>query len=239
MAPSVGGTARVALMLALRGLRRPWAYWTWLVAAWALLSLGLWLGLGTGRKGGTVEVPVPVLALLDWQPGLWQTQPWRLWTSALVHWSGYHLIVNLLACAALVAWGNAAALGARPTLAWLAAWPLTHLLLAMSPAVVRYGGLSGLLHAGVAIGAWALLRHGTGQRRWVGTLVLLGLLVKLVLEVPLLAHWFGLAVPQMPLADAPGFAVASYAHLTGFVAGLACAVALDLVMGEPIRRTNH
>ena len=232
MAPAVGATARVALMLALRRLRRPWAHWTWLVAAWALLSLGLWLG----TTGGAV--PAPVLGLLDWQPGLWQTQPWRLWTAAFVHWSGYHLIVNLLACAALVAWGNAAALGARPTLAWLAAWPLTHLLLAMSPSVVRYGGLSGLLHAGVAIGAWALLRHGTGQRRWVGALVLLGLLVKLVLEVPLLAHWFGLAAPQMPLADAPGFAVASYAHLTGFVAGLACAVALDLVMDEPTRRTN-
>ena len=236
MAPAVGGTARVALMRALRGLRLPWAHWTWLVVAWALLSLVLWLGLWMGSTGGAEQAPV--LGLLDWQPSLWPTQPWRLWTSAFVHWSGYHLIVNLLACAALVAWGNAAALGARPTLAWLAAWPLTHVLLATSPALVRYGGLSGVLHAGVAIGAWALLRQGRGQRRWVGALVLLGLLVKLGLEVPLLAHWLGLAAAQISLAGAPGFAVASYAHFTGTVAGLFCAAVLDLVLGLRPRRAR-
>jgi hypothetical protein len=69
-------------------------------------------------------------------------------------------------------------------------------------------------------------------------LVLLGLLVKLVLEVPLLAHWLGLAAAQISLAGAPGFAVASYAHFTGTVAGLFCAAALDLVLGSRPRRAT-
>lgn len=92
----------------------------------------------------------------------------------MVHRSAYHLGINLLACVALVAWGNAAGLGKRQTLAWLAAWPLTHLLLATAPALERDGGLSGLLHTGVAIGAWTLVRHRVGQKQWVGCWVLAG-----------------------------------------------------------------
>jgi rhomboid family GlyGly-CTERM serine protease len=204
--------------------------WTWLVLGWALASTALYLGQALGMFW------LPLFSLLDWQPDLWTSQPWRLWTAALVHWSGAHLLLNLLACVALVAWGNAAALGARPTLAWLAAWPLTHLLLAMSPSLVRYGGLSGVLHAGVAVGAWSLLYRGDGPHRWLGAGVSLGLLVKLVLEVPALAQWFGLAAATMPLADAPGFTVASYAHLSGAVSGLACAIVLDLVLGRDRHR---
>jgi len=67
----------------------------------------------------------------------------------------------------------------------------------------------------------------------VGALVLAGLALKLLFEEPLLAHWLGLGLtlPPLPLAGAPGFAMASYAHFTGTVAGLACAVALDLALG--------
>ena len=214
------------------GLRQPGARlssWTWLVLAWALLSMVLWLS----QRAEGASAQAPLFTQLDWQPGLWQTQPWRMWTAALVHWSGAHLLLNLLGCAALIAWGHAAALGRRHTLAWLVAWPLTTLLLATSPSLLRYGGLSGLLHAGVAIGAWALFWHCQGQRRMVGALVLAGLALKLLLEEPLLAQWLGLGlnVPALPLTDAPGFAVASYAHFTGAVTGLFCAVALDLVLG--------
>ena len=171
-------------MRLLHALRLPWSSWTWLVLAWALLSCAVWLG----TSGGATPAQLPLQALLDWQPALWQTQPWRLWTAAIVHWSGSHVLLNVLGCGALVAWGNAAALGARQTWAWLAAWPLTHVLLLASPALAHYGGLSGVLHAGVAIGAWTLLWQGHGQRRVVGALVLAGLGLKLVLEVPLLAQ---------------------------------------------------
>ena len=221
------------------GLRRPGARlssWTWLVLAWALLSTVLWLS----QQAERALAQAPLFTLLDWKPGLWQTQPWRLWTAALVHWSGAHLLLNLLGCAALIAWGHAAALGRRHTLAWLVAWPLTTLLLATSPSLLRYGGLSGLLHAGVAIGAWALFWHCQGQRRMVGALVLAGLALKLLLEEPLLAQWLGLGlnVPALPLTGAPGFAVASYAHFTGTVAGLFCAAVLDLVLGLRPRRAR-
>ncbi len=227
-----------------RGLRPLWGFWTflsawtWLILAWALLSLGLWL---SQRAVGALA-QAPLLALLDWQPGLWHAQPWRLWTAALVHWSGAHVLLNLLACAALIAWGNAAALGGRQTLAWLAAWPLTQVLLAASPSLLHYGGLSGVLHAGVAIGVWTLLCYGRGARRKVGALVLAGLLLKLVLEVPPLAQALGWDAAQQPLAGAPGFAVAGYAHLAGTLAGLACAVVLDGATGRwrarPVRQAS-
>jgi hypothetical protein len=131
-----------------------------------VLSIGLWLS----QRGQVAQAlaDAALLAQLDWRPGLWPTQPWPLWTAALVHWSDAHLVVNLLACSALIAWGNAAALGNRQTLAWLAAWPVTHVLLAGLAPLERYGGLSGVLHAGVAIGAWTLVWRGQGQRRVVG-----------------------------------------------------------------------
>ena len=198
--------------------------WTWLALAWVLLCTALW-----GSQTAPTLQQAPLFALMDWQPGLWQTQPWRLWTAALVHWSGAHLLLNLVGCAAVIAWGNAAALGARQTLAWMAAWPLTQVLLAASPSLPHYGGLSGVLHAGVAIGAWTLLWQGPGQRRGVGAVVLLGLGTKLLLEEPMLGKVLGLDVQARALAGAPGLVVATYAHATGTVAGLVCAVAVDLV----------
>ena len=41
-------------------------------------------------------------------------------------------------------------------LAWALAWPLTHLALLAEPALLRYGGLSGVLRAGAAVAAVAL-----------------------------------------------------------------------------------
>jgi hypothetical protein len=192
------------------------------------MSMAIWLS----QAGAVPSAPAdaPLLALLDWKPALWHSQPWRLWSAAMVHWSGAHLGINLLACAALIAWGNAAALGWRQTLAWLAAWPVTHMLLATDPSMLRYGGMSGLLHAGVAVGGWTLAWRGQGPRRLIGILVLAGLLIKQVLEVPVLAHAFGFdpLVLASAVPGAPQFQVASYGHLCGVLAGLLCAAAADL-----------
>ena len=212
-------------------LRLPVSAWTWLVLAWALLACAVGQDLwGDGADALRVS---RWQALLDWQPALWPAQPWRAWSAGLVHWSATHLGLNLLACAALIAWGHAAALGRRQTLAWLLAWPLTHVLLVASPGLAHYGGLSGMLHAGVAIGAWALLRQGQGPCRWVGAVVLAGLVLKLVLELPPWTPWAGLVpglpVDAQPLVGAPGFRVASAAHWSGAISGLVCAVLLDLV----------
>lgn len=154
----------------------------------------------------------------DWQPALALAQPWRAWTAAAVHLSARHLGANLAGCAAVAAFGIAAGCRLRATLAWLLAWPLTQAALAIEPALAHYGGLSGVLHAGVAIAAWQLLA-GTDRRR-IGAAVLAGLALKLILERPWLGplqHW-----PQWDIAIAP------LAHVSGALAGLLAAAAVGI-----------
>lgn len=97
-------------------------------------------------------------------------------------------------------------------LAWALAWPLTHLGLLAQPALAHYGGLSGVLHAGVAVVALGLCLQDTVWSRAVGASLLAGLVVKLALEAP----WDG------PLRHSPvwDFAVAPGAHLSGSLMGL-------------------
>lgn len=156
---------------------------------------------------------------LDWQPARALTEPWRLWTAAFVHWTPWHLVANAIGCAVVAAFGWAARVPMRALFAWLAAWPLTHLALALQPALVSYGGLSGVLHAGVAVAAWQPLRHANGRARMLGALVLIGLAVKIALEAP----W------HAPTQMLPGwdFPVAPLAHATGALAGLLCAALTD------------
>lgn len=154
----------------------------------------------------------------DWQPGLATTQPWRWWTGAFVHWSARHLVLNLLGLLLLAALGRTAVCRARATTAWFLAWPLTQLGLLLQPTLRHYGGLSGVLHAGVAVAAWVLLRERNTLRRVVGAALLIGLLVKVLLETP----WLG------PLRQVAGWdiPIAPLAHATGACAGLLCAVLL-------------
>ena len=70
---------------------------------------------------------------LDWQAQQAWGQPWRCWTAALVHLSPLHLGANLLGCAVVAAFGIAARLPGRATLAWLVAWPLGHIALQLQP----------------------------------------------------------------------------------------------------------
>ncbi|MCP5269738.1 MAG: rhombosortase [Burkholderiaceae bacterium] len=156
---------------------------------------------------------------LDWQPAQLAAEPWRLWTAAFVHWSPLHLAANLAGCAVLAALGAAAALPLRATLAWGLAWPLTHAALLVQPALAHYGGLSGVLHAGVAVVAVALIAR-RGRERAIGAAIAVGLLAKLLLERP----WAG------PLAHPAGWdiAVAPLAHAAGAVAGTLCALVLGL-----------
>jgi hypothetical protein len=106
--------------------------------------------------------------------------------------------------------------GRRAALAWALAWPLTQWTLLLQPTLASYGGLSGWLHAGVAVAAWQLLRGDRGQRRWIGAALLAGLLAKVVLEAP----WLGAlrAVPGWDIAIAP------LAHAGGAAAGMLCAL---------------
>jgi rhomboid family GlyGly-CTERM serine protease len=158
---------------------------------------------------------------LDWQPQLAAQQPWRAFTAAWVHWSPLHLGANLLAAAVVAAYGWAAAVPGRYTLAWVLAWPLTQVALLMQTDLAHYGGLSGVLHGGVAITcAWLLLGR-KGWARAIGAGVALGLVIKLVSENP-----FGAALRRSPEWD---IAVVPLAHTTGAVAGLVCAALVGVV----------
>ncbi len=181
--------------------------------SWAALAAVL-------AAGSLLAFMLPAL-MLDWQPALWAQEPWRACTAAFVHWSPLHLGANLAGAAVVAALGLAARLPARCTLAWAAAWPLTQLGLLVQPELAHYGGLSGVLHAGVAVAALALLVQETGRRRALGMAILAGLFIKLLLEEP----W------GAPLRHGGGWdiATAPLAHATGAVAGLLCgAVVLAL-----------
>ena len=149
--------------------------------------------------------------LLEWRAADAWRQPWRAWTGALVHYSPQHLAANLAGCAVVAAFGMAARLPTRALLAAAAAWPLTQVLLLWAPSLSRYGGLSGLLHAAVAVAAVALVVGGAKRQRWIGAAVWLGLLAKVLLEAP----WTG-AVQTVPGWDIP---VAVAAHASGLVSG--------------------
>jgi rhomboid family GlyGly-CTERM serine protease len=154
----------------------------------------------------------------DWEPGLAFRQPWRWWTAAFVHWSAQHLVLNLVAAALVALLGRAAGCGPRAMLAWGVAWPLTHLALLVQPALAHYGGLSGVLHAGVAVIAWQLLTRPGLLTRSIGALLLAGLALKVGLEAP----WRG-ALRSLPGWD---ILIAPMAHASGSVAGVVCAAVL-------------
>ena len=176
-----------------------------------------WWGLCLVAAGGALIAQRVDPAVLRWQPELVLSQPWRCISAAWVHLSPLHLAANLVGTALLAALGTVAGCGRRAALAWALAWPLTHLALLLQPALASYGGLSGWLHAGVAVAACQLLRGDRGQRRGVGAALLAGLLAKVVLEAPWLS----------PLRVVPGWdiAIAPMAHAVGAVAGLSCALA--------------
>ena len=187
--------------------------------AWAALAALLALG-------AVFAWWAPAL-LLDWQPALAATEPWRAWSAAFVHWSALHLGANLAATAAVAAFGWAARLPPAAALAWGVAWPLTQLGLLLRPELAHYGGLSGTLHAGVAVAVSWLLFAGRGRQRAIGALVGAGLVAKLLLERPwgaVLRHPAGWDIATAPLA-----------HATGAVAGLLCGV-LALLAGSAGRR---
>jgi len=180
--------------------------------------------------GSLLALAVPA-AWIDWQPELAWREPWRAFTAALVHWSDRHLLANLAAAAVVGAYGFAAALPRAATLAWLLAWPLSHVMLLWRPELAHYGGLSGMLHAGVAITCLWLLVLGQGGRRLVGVLVSLGLVIKLGSESP----WG----PALQHSEEWDIALAPLAHATGALAGFLCgAIALWLSRRPDEHRTQ-
>lgn len=169
-------------------------------------------------------------ATIDWQPGRITAEPWRALTPVALHYSLLHLGANLLGCALVAALGRAARVPTRAAWAWLAAWPLAHLGLLAQPALLHYGGLSGVLHAGVAVACVHLLVATTGRTRLIGALLMLGLLSKIALEQPwatVLSHPAGWDI-----------AVAPAAHASGVLAGVLCALAAHGLNGASAPRQS-
>jgi rhomboid family GlyGly-CTERM serine protease len=166
---------------------------------------------------------------LDWQPALAAREPWRAVSAVGVHYSAQHLVANLVGAALAGAFGAVAQVPARLASAWLAAWPLTQLGLLARPDLAHYGGLSGVLHAGVAIVGVFLLVVGTRAQRWLGGTVLLGLCVKIASESP-----WGDALRHPAGWD---IAVAPFAHASGALAGALCA-AIALWRPRPTSLSN-
>ena len=152
---------------------------------------------------------------LDWQPGLAAREPWRALSAVAVHYSALHLAANLAGAALVGALGVVARVPRPIVLAWLVAWPLTQFGLLLRRDLLHYGGLSGVLHAGVAAAALWLLARERGRRQLIGAAVLAALLIKILGESP-----WGPALQQRAGWD---IAVAPFAHASGAVCGLLCA----------------
>ncbi len=153
--------------------------------------------------------------LLDWQPGRIGAEPWRAFSAVFVHYSVRHLAANLAGLVLVAALGWFARVPWQIAAAWLIAWPLTQVGLLARPDLLHYGGLSGVLHAGVACVAWRLIVHERGRRRAIGVLTLALLALKVVSEAPwgpALRHPAGWDIATAPLA-----------HASGLIAGLLAA----------------
>lgn len=177
---------------------------------WLLFTLG-WLLL---PSLAVLWVGPPAPRLLDGQPGLIWQEPWRCWSAAWVHWTPLHLGANAAGTLLLAALGVVARVPLRAVCAWALSWPLVAPAVALlQPALAHYGGLSGVLHGGVAIViVWLLRQPAAGRReRVVGGLLLLGLLLKLLGE-----RFWTLELRQGGGWD---FAVVPLAHALGAACG--------------------
>lgn len=174
--------------------------WVTLAALLALASLAAWPGDH---------------AAFEWQPSRVASEPWRLWSAAAVHYSPLHLGANLAGALLVGALGAVADLRPRLVVAWCMAWPLTHLGLLLRPELLHYGGLSGVLHAGVAVTAVHLIASGPRPQRRIGMAILGVLCVKVLSEAP----WG----PVVSHPQGWDIAVVPFAHASGVASGVACA----------------
>jgi rhomboid family GlyGly-CTERM serine protease len=176
---------------------------------------------------------------IDWQPSLAFTQPWRAFSAAFVHYSPMHLAANLVGAVLVGAFGWAAQAPRHMAMAWLLAWPLTQLGLLVQPNLLHYGGLSGVLHAGVVVVCVHLMFAGTSTQRRVGGATLLVVLAKVLLEAPWqgpLTHPAEWDIAVAPTAHASGVVVGAIA---GVMAGVAAGVVSRVTMSLPARDENR
>jgi rhomboid family GlyGly-CTERM serine protease len=175
----------------------------------------LWLGVSGLLALSSLLAGLAPRESLDWQPALAFVEPWRSVSAAGVHYSAAHLVANLAGAGVVAALGAVARISSQASWAWAAAWPLTHCGLLLDPQLAHYGGMSGVLHAGVAVAALHLVVTARdSRRRGIGAAIGAGLLLKI-----------GFEFPWSPATFQPGLGimVAPLAHASGVAAGLLCA----------------
>ncbi len=195
-----------------------------------------WVALATGLALGSWFFSAwPVEShRWDWELAAAASQPWRALTAAWVHWSPGHLVMNLFACAILAALGWAGGLPRSAALAWLLAWPMTawmpSAIGSLWPRVVadHIGGLSGVLHAGVAVAAVWLGVRGRGPERGLALLLGVGLAGKLLWEWQVSPQWLAGSAVQVSTA----------AHLGGSLSGVLAAALMLVTSRSRVHQTR-
>lgn len=183
-------------------------------------AVGLALGLPTLLAGWVPLDQAHTLwpgwaQLMALHPDAGWHQPLRAWwAAAWLHGSAAHWQHNLQALGLLTLLGAILRAPPRTALAWLLAWPLTHVGMLLHHPLHTYIGLSGVLHAGAAILAW----HGLTVRKWPNLptqlpagILLATLILKILMENP----WHNSLI--RPAGS--DINVAPWAHLSGVVAG--------------------
>ncbi|CAH0351873.1 hypothetical protein [Aquabacterium sp. CECT 9606] len=158
--------------------------------------------------------------------------PLNFLTCIWLHANTRHLMANLAGLTLLISLGWILKLAPQAALAWLLAWPLTHLALLLDPRLSTYYGLSGVLHAGLSIIATTLITqaHGPKWSRTYGWLLLGGMLAKCWLENP---GW-------QALLPRPGLAmnVAPMSHWAGTLVGAVITLTLALRQSHPCSKSR-
>jgi hypothetical protein len=188
---------------------------------------GVALALGLPALLGLMPPPaLPDHWTLHPSAGLRQ-DPLNFWTCAWVHANTRHLLANLTGLGLILGLGWLLKLGPRSALAWLLAWPLTHLALLLDHRLDTYYGLSGVLHAGLSIVATSLIARPDHPPepplKWTATYgwaLLLGVLAKCWLENP---DWQAL-LPRPGL----GMNAAPMSHWAGALVGIGITLTLSL-----------
>lgn len=183
-----------------------------LLGARLWLALSLALGLPAAILGW---VPLDQPAIWpEWARHLalhpdqsWHQTPWPWWGAVWLHGSTQHLYRNLAALILIALLGWRVRVSIQATLIWFLAWPLTQIGIIGQPLHI-YIGLSGVLHAGACVIALHdVTNQSTKRKPLIGYLLLLGLILKILMENP----W------QHTLIKPPGsdINVAPWAHLSG------------------------
>uniref|UniRef100_A0A486XQI2 Membrane protein, Rhomboid family n=1 Tax=Rheinheimera sp. BAL341 TaxID=1708203 RepID=A0A486XQI2_9GAMM len=162
--------------------------------------------------------------LLYERNALVQGQIWRAFSAHLLHSNHWHLLMNIAGLLLVMLLHGGYYHWRSLLLLWLlCAGSISSMLYLFSPQIHVYVGLSGLLHAMLAMGAIKDIQ--LKQRS--GILLLAGLLAKVLWE-----QWQG---PDPALAELINASVATDAHLYGVFSG--AVVALSIVLWQLVKTT--